>query len=275
MDTSTSGSSTSSNSTNSTWSHSASTTESISSSEINPSSESRGEGPETGENSSGDVDTMDDTDCRGLSAIKGEVWLEFAADKETLNGIECLDGDLYVLGTVGDLSGLENLKIILGDLNFANEGPLINAEGLTSLKRIGGLLQVGIYSGLEDFSGMENLESIGLGLYIWTGLKSVNGLQGVHHIEGSIFIGAEGVEGVPSFVSTKGLGGLKELGGSLRIYGTSIASLEGFEQIGKISGLLSLVDNQFLPTCIAKSLAEKTSPEEVKIKGNLADECGA
>lgn len=233
--------------------------------------------PETGaasaSSSSGGVSTGE-TSCDGLSAIQGDVWLVVAADKAILSGIECLDGTLNVSGTVGDLSGLESLQIITMDLAFVNEGPLAHASGLSALNVIGGSLEVVVNSELEDFLGMENLKIIGSNFRADSGLKTLNGLQNVVHIGGSVFIGSVNTQTIPSLVSVKALGGVNELYGHLKIFGAGISSLEGFDQLTKIGGDLSIIGNQLLPTCSAKALADKTSPGEVQIGGNLADECG-
>lgn len=210
--------------------------------------------------------------CAGWSTINGDVWLEVPGDKEVMKGIECLEGTLYALGTVGDLSGLDTLQLISGGLVFANDGPLIDAKGLSALRRIQGPMSVVIDSGLQDFSGLEGLESIG-GIIVQTGVKSFNGLEGVTEVS-NIFIGQPYVQGVPSFVSAKGLGDLSKLE-NLTIYGTSLSSLDGFEQIETITGDLTVIGNSSLLTCSAKALAEKVSPKTVSIVDNLADKCGS
>lgn len=246
--------------------------ETISSTETSMGPLDTGGGPAS--STTGDVTTTGEVSCEALTMIQGDIYLEFAADKKVLEGIECLDGTLVPMGTIGNLSGLENLQIITGNLVFVNEGPLAHANGLSALSMIGGELAVVVDSELEDFSGMENLKFIGGDIRVSSGLKTMNGLQNVKHIGGSIFIGTIMVQKVPSLISTKALSGLDELGGSLQLYGTSVNSLEGFEQLEKIDGDLDLVFNPLLPTCIAKSFAEKTTPKDVQIVGNLADDCG-
>lgn len=228
----------------------------------------------SGSSSSSTMDTTGDASCEGLSTVQGEVWLVDAADKASLKGVECVDGNLKVSGTVANLSGLESLQIITMDLTFLNDGPLVHADGLSALSVIGGSLEVVIDSELADFSGMENLKSIGNNIRVDSGLKSLDGLQNVSYIGGSVFIGNVNVKTIPSLVSVSALGGVGKLNGHLKIFGAGITSLEGFSQLTDIKGDLLIIGNPLLPTCSAKSLADKALPESVQIEGNLADQCG-
>lgn len=225
--------------------------------------------------SSGGMDTTTGAaSCEGLSTIQGDMWLELPADKAVMSGVECLDGNLYVLGTVENLSGLEALQFISGDLVFANDGPLPDALGLSALKAVGGSLVVVADSQIKDFSGLESLKSIGDNLQISTsGLTTLNGLQGVSSIANNIGIG-DIRQNVPSLLSLEALSGVTELTHDLLIYGTGIATLEGLQNLKDIGGVLEIVGNHSLPTCTATSFAEKTSPSKINIKANLADGCG-
>ncbi|NUO52984.1 MAG: hypothetical protein HOV80_29410 [Polyangiaceae bacterium] len=72
--------------------------------------------------------------CAVGPSVRGELVVTSAVDIEALSGIRCLYGPLTIAGTdLEDLSGLEALEFVCGDLNITDNPSLVDTSGLGAL----------------------------------------------------------------------------------------------------------------------------------------------
>jgi Secretion system C-terminal sorting domain len=182
-----------------------------------------------------------------------------AIDVTNLNGLIQLESstgnsDIRILNTViTDLSGLDNLQTVGGNLELeANQllinfngleqlesihtdfilvenGVLSSFDGLSSLVTIGGALRLRNNPTLENFSGMDNLSTLGI--------------EGVNNTN------ARGLDIMSSysFSSFVGLENLTEVNGSVLIFNNSnLQNLMGLENVTQIASALQIDNNDDL-----------------------------
>jgi len=212
----------------------------------------------------------------GCTEIEGDVTIigDDITDISSLNVITTIGGNL-VIGTPGgwnanpalvNLSGLENLNSIGGDLSLESNGILTSLSGLESLSAIGGSLWIRGNLLLDSITSLGSLTSIGGGLYIgtqsWAGyllgnplLTSLDGLEGItslthlsiidnnslpdltgldnlQSISGSLTIGAN-----ETLSSLAGLGSLTYIGENLQLGITGYSGSSGNPALGNLTGL--------------------------------------
>ena len=140
----------------------------------------------------------DVTNLNGLSVvteIQGSLWIND-------NG----NDNSYPLTNLTDLSGLNNLTTIGGELNIGEftqpNTPLTSLEGLYNLTSIGFCIRIKYNESLENLSGLDNLTSIVGGIQIDhnTNLTSLSALINLTTIDGAIFISEN-----PALVELTGL----------------------------------------------------------------------
>lgn len=73
----------------------------------------------------------------------GSVWLEEQSEVEALRGVSRLDGELWVMGDVRDLSALDCLREITEGLFVTETTSLETLAGLEALRTVGGSLSIG------------------------------------------------------------------------------------------------------------------------------------
>jgi hypothetical protein len=131
--------------------------------------------------------------------IEGDVTIsgDDIANLNGLNIISVISGNFYV-GDMDsynpllfDLSGIDNLTFVGGDLIISNNTSLSSLTGLEGLTSTGGKLTVLGNFSLEDLSGLENLNVIGAHLHIAynTSLENFNGLNNLESLGGELAIG--------------------------------------------------------------------------------------
>ena len=125
------------------------------------------------------------------------------------------------------LSGLGRLEVVAGDLliDDGNGDRLVGVQGLTSLRSVGGDFTLHAYWA-TSLHGLEQLESVGgdLALTAAVYLQSLSGLSGLRRVGGSLLI--MGTSG-DAFEDLQGLEGLRELGGLELTSTQSLTSLRG------------------------------------------------
>jgi hypothetical protein len=185
------------------------------------------------------------TGLEGLTLIKGDLTIKddtALIDLTGLEGITLILGSLEIQGTgIADLSALNNLCSVNGDMNLVRNNFLINLSGLESLESIGGSLGVFENNQLLSLSGLENLDSIG-------GWLSVGNIGGVGDPP------PPGGNDVLQNLSP--LESLTYLGGGISIgRNNSLSSLAGLDNInaGTVTDLI-IGDNQSLSSCEVKSV---------------------
>lgn len=120
---------------------------------------------------------LDSVHYLGRLEISG---LEFSF--QGLGNLDTIGGSLVNQGgSRTDLSGLENLKYIGGDLEIKWNDGLVNLNGLNGVKTINGNLEVEYNQFLSDFSGLDSLQYINGSVYIERNfdLISLTGLEGL------------------------------------------------------------------------------------------------
>jgi len=177
-----------------------------------------------------------------------------------------LPGSLTISGNdITDLSPLEKLDTIGGDLRITSNSSLTNVDGLSSLSSIGGYLDISNNAILPSLEGLENLDTIGGYLHItYNGsLTNVNGLSSLSSIGGGLNIYNNN-----SLTNVIGLSSLSSIGGYLNILSNALLpSLEGLENIdpGSITELL-IQNNPSLSYCDLSNICtylEGTGPRTI------------
>lgn len=122
---------------------------------------------------------------------------------EFLNGISVIEGGLSVFNTVGltSLEGAGNIEVI-GIPEYADdlalrisENPdLMNTDGFSSLKRVGGNLRLSLNENLTDVSGFPELEEIqgALIIELHAELTDISGFPKLHTVTDGIIIDGNG-----------------------------------------------------------------------------------
>lgn len=151
-----------------------------------------------------------------------------------LEKLESIGGNLSIKNADCSFEGLENLRIIEGDLlisKLANsKGTCSNLKGLNNLKTVKGNFTFSLNSPIKTFEGLESLEEIGgnftvtaeaygVGLYALTSFK---GLSKLSSIGGDFILSAIGktqysISPLDVLESFEGLESLQSIGGNFKI----------------------------------------------------------
>jgi len=200
----------------------------------------------------------------GCTEIEGDVAIN-GDDVSNLNGLNVL----YSIGgnlLIGDdeysynenpllnnLTGLDNLTSIEGDLDISGNDALESLLGLNNLTSVNGGLSFWYNDSLTNLTGLENLTTIqgDLVIYGQFNLEALTGLNNLYEIEGNLIIGFEndpgGNGGNPLLLNFTGLDNLHTVGGDLWIRGNySLSSLSGLDNLNSIGGNLFIVCNPLL-----------------------------
>lgn len=203
--------------------------------------------------------------------------------KQNYPGCIEIEGWVWVEGhEIFNLFGLNEIIRINGDLGITNADSLINLQGLNNLCEIGGQFWIGYYGpngnmSLEDFSGVERLKRVELGLVIvnnylvkdFTGFdslryvynleigpnQSLNSLYGLNSLD-SVDYGLI-ISGTDSLINCEGLNNLSYINHSLSIaYNESLTSLNGLDNLNEdaVDSFLNIRNNPSLSQCAAESI---------------------
>ncbi len=134
---------------------------------------------------------------------------------------------------------------ILGTVVFSNLGePNLDLTGLSSVEVIKGTLAVDYNNSLDNFEGLENLDSIYGGIYLSNNsLTSFKGLDNLKYV-GNLLQIDEGT----SIADFSHLNNLNRIGGNFRVtYDSTLINYEGLENLKYVDGNLtiafSLIEN--------------------------------
>src|SRR5690606_21363851 len=87
-----------------------------------------------------------------------------------------INGSLFIEDTdISDLSGLNNIETITGDVYITDNQQLTSLNGLTSLETIGGMLYIGFNFNMQDLDGLSSLRTIEGMLSVESPLENLNG----------------------------------------------------------------------------------------------------
>lgn len=143
-----------------------------------------------------------------------------------------IEGNVFITGgNITDLSGLNVLESIGGELNIAYCDSLISLNGLNNITAIAGNVDLSTNPRLKDLIGLDNLTSING--YLWIGYND-------------------------SLQSLIGLEGLTTINGKIQIAGnTQLTNIEGLSNIdpNSITKLL-ILENSSLSDCSAQSICD-------------------
>jgi hypothetical protein len=144
-------------------------------------------------------------------------------------------GDNYS-GDITNLSGLNSITYIEGDLRIVGNGALTNLTGLENLASIQQNLYIGYWGAgnpaLTHLTGLDNLEYIGYDLQICLNdnLIQLTGLGSLTNLNHDLLI-----QGNNSLISLTGLEGLTHIGGSLEIsVNNSLLDLTGLNSLSTV-----------------------------------------
>lgn len=143
-----------------------------------------------------------------------------------------IEGNVLITGgNITDLSGLNVLETIGGELSIAYCDSLISLSGLNNLTAIGGNVDLSTNPMLKDLIGLDNLTSIDG--YLW-------------------------IEYNDSLQSLDGLEGLTAINGKIQIAGnTQLTNIEGLSNIDPNSITnLWILENSSLSDCSAQSICD-------------------
>ena len=150
------------------------------------------------------------------------------------NQLEEIRDSLIINGSrLTNLDGLYSLKKVGGNVNIkdmSTSNPVL--EGLNNLETIGGNLEIHV-NNLTSVKELNKLQSIGGSFRVYDGrFTSFEGLENLTHIPGDLEI-RDG-----DITSFKGLSGLQSIGGSFKIITTnglnSLVSFEGLDNLTSI-----------------------------------------
>ena len=215
------------------------------------------------------------TEIEGDVTINGEDIINLNG----LNVVTYIGGNLFI-GTffyggnsvLTNLTGLEGLTYVAGDVKILINPVLTSLMGLDNLTSIGLFLSI---SGnpLNSLAGLANLTSIGSSLYISriNTLTSLTGLENLTNIGGSISISEN-----DALTSLTGLENLTNIGGSISISeNEALSSLTGLDNIAVESiEDLSIFDNSALSNCSVQNICDYlASPNGVVVVKNNSTGC--
>jgi hypothetical protein len=123
-----------------------------------------------GDSSTASGGSADDT-CSLSKGDQEYIYVKTQADAENLKNVRKVTGSIYLTEGVTDLSSLNCLEEITGDLGIYEARELVDLHGLENLKTLGGKLYVGHYCTkhitectgnpkLENLDGLRSLESV-------------------------------------------------------------------------------------------------------------------
>jgi len=175
---------------------------------------------------------------------------------------------IYQCNGVTDLTGLENITSVPGNLRIGRNDVLTNLTGLNNLTSVGEWVWIEDNYYLTDLNGLENLATVGD--YMWIeyndNLSSLAGLGNLTSIGSELDIkvnnslvdlaGLEGLTYIPTYLeisqnnsltNLSGLSNISNIGGGLSIGGNyALNDLTGLENISSLEGFLGIGENNNL-----------------------------
>lgn len=169
-----------------------------------------------------------------LSSIDVDLHLDGLKNLTHLGELDASEyGDEYTSLTATDLTGLDSLVTVDGDVYLASWPALTSLHGLESLTSVGGNLFVQGVPALESLRGLDALTSVGGDLYIYSVpvLSDVGALASLRTVGGDVSIVGSLVEDYSA------LQGLERVGGELGLSGLSASALPTLNPSASFGGL--------------------------------------
>src|SRR5690606_1932002 len=156
-----------------------------------------------------------------------------------------VSGNLTIQGAnITDLTPLSNLTSVGGYLNIGSNSSLNNLDGLSNLTSVGGHLYIYNNPNLTYLDGLSNLTSVGGNLFIDSNsnLTNLDGLNNLTSVGGSLYIYNNS-----NLINLDGLSNLTSVGGYLRIYNNSnLTDLDGLSNLTSVGADLMIESNSSL-----------------------------
>ena len=187
-------------------------------------------------------------------------------DLSGLNGLESITGNLVIDGNNRflDFSGLNNLESIGGDFRVTKNTFMVNFNGLDNLSYIGGHFRIDGNPNLLNLEGVENLTEVSkLSIYDNFYLESLEGLK-INTIDGPFILNRN-----QTLVNLSGLESLNQINGELSVnQNNNLVNFVGLSGVEKIGSLL-IINNPVLENFTGlENLSDVDGP--VKIEDNNA-----
>jgi hypothetical protein len=214
----------------------------------------------------------------GCTEIEGDVLIhdgihDFITNLSGLNVIISIAGDLKIYGNdlLENTAGLESLISIGDDLYINDNIYLTSLSGLDNLTTVGDDIIIDFNNSLVSFDGLENLTSVGGYLRITRNdaLNSLAALGNLSFIGGHLIIGDVHYGGNDDLITLAGLENLNSIGGDLLINGNQfLNNLTALENLSSIRGDLIISGNQFLSSLSGLENIEAGSVSDLLIFDN-------
>ncbi|TCI01286.1 hypothetical protein EZV61_18590 [Corallincola luteus] len=195
--------------------------------------------------------------------------LDTASVMADLQGVEVIEGSLFISETgMSDLTGLESLTEIGGDLIIYEDAELTSLRGLENLQRIGGMLTIYNAVSLVDLNGLDAVEIVqdGIEMEANAAMVSLNGLNSLTSLPGGII-----VSGQYLFSSLEALSNVTGSMTKLVIIDAPVTSLQPLMGVNAITEEINIDSTQLIDLSGLEQLEPFTG--ELVVRGN-ADSLG-
>ncbi len=176
---------------------------------------------------------------------------------------------------MSDLTGLDNVTFIGGNINICGNNSLKSLTGLENVTSIENHLVILENDALTSLTGLDNVASIegDLSIAHHAALTSLIGLENLAFIGGDLGIGA-----TTALTSLTGLNNVTSIGGHLRIgYNDALISLTGLDNIEANTITELTIDNNYsLSNCAVQSICDYlVAPNGEVVISNNATGCNS
>ncbi len=187
-------------------------------------------------------------------------------------GWTSIDGNLTIYHTnLSDLSFLENVTEVTGNVDIYSNLSLVSLNGLSKLKKIGGYLSISSNHSLgECYDRGHTFEEYPI---VCRGydhhFSSMNALHSLEEIGGYLLIENNGIKNLDGFRN------LKKIGDVLMItHNLNLKNIDGLSNLKSVNGYVNICDNTNLmaiPDFITK-LGEKDSIQNIQLPENICSQ---
>ncbi len=206
---------------------------------------------------SGDLDAQEIASttyrCDDEIVCGGDVTITTDAEAVAFGAKGCrlLIGSLDIREDVTTLAPLYGLVSITDDL-AVRHSDLVDLDGLQSLTRVEGNIDIGVNYNLTNLNGLDNLDELGGSLrLIQNNISSVEGLGSLAGIGGDLYLYDN--NGLANLI---GLDNLAYIGGVLKLDRANLINLSGLESLTYINGLYVRMCNELEDLTGLETLSE-------------------
>ncbi len=153
--------------------------------------------------------------------------------------------------SIESLSGLENTKIVKGNIFIVNNQSIKNIDGLHNLSNFKGEIAIARNKVLDNINGLYNVSSTisDLSIINNSNINTLSGIENILEVQNNIIISNNA-----SLKNLTGLNGLVTVGNRIEISeNTKLTSLVGLNSLSHVEGFLSIYNNHMLKNLIGLS----------------------